>query len=73
MSTPALTIHPGTTLAQAARIMAVEHVKRLPAVDDLDIAGADTSSIEVTALITGVHDLGRSTRSCHPHAAGTAP
>ncbi|MEV0694789.1 CBS domain-containing protein [Streptomyces sp. NPDC050388] len=35
MSTPALTIHPDTTLAQAARIMAVKHVKRLPVVDDL--------------------------------------
>ncbi|MEU6526825.1 CBS domain-containing protein [Streptomyces sp. NPDC046924] len=37
MSTPALTIHPGTTLAQAARTMAVQHVKRLPVVDDLDM------------------------------------
>lgn len=35
MSTPALTIHPDTTLAQAARIMAVKHVKRLPVVDAL--------------------------------------
>jgi CBS-domain-containing membrane protein len=37
MSTPAITVHPGTTLAQAARIMAVRHVKRLPVVDDLDM------------------------------------
>ena len=37
MSTPAITIHPGATLAQAARIMAVRHVKRLPVVDDLDM------------------------------------
>ncbi|ALO92372.1 CBS domain protein [Streptomyces hygroscopicus subsp. limoneus] len=34
MSTPAITVHPGATLAQAARIMAVRHVKRLPVVDD---------------------------------------
>ncbi|MFP3991834.1 CBS domain-containing protein [Streptomyces sp. E11-3] len=34
MSTPALTVHAGATLAQAARIMAVRHVKRLPVVDD---------------------------------------
>ncbi|MGW2618979.1 CBS domain-containing protein [Streptomyces sp. NPDC001500] len=35
MSTPAVTVHPGVTLAQAARIMAVRRVKRLPVVDDL--------------------------------------
>ncbi|MGW1024618.1 CBS domain-containing protein [Streptomyces sp. NPDC002577] len=33
MSTPAITVHPDVTLAQAARIMAVKHVKRLPVVD----------------------------------------
>ncbi|WP_225101637.1 CBS domain-containing protein [Streptomyces sp. CoH27] len=36
MSTPAVTVHPDVTLAQAARIMAVKHVKRLPVVDDED-------------------------------------
>lgn len=34
MSTPAFTVHPDATLAQAARIMAVKHIKRLPAIDD---------------------------------------
>ncbi|WKX68999.1 CBS domain-containing protein [Streptomyces sp. XD-27] len=33
MSTPAVTVHAGATLAQAARIMAVKHIKRLPVVD----------------------------------------
>ncbi|MEU7580131.1 CBS domain-containing protein [Streptomyces sp. NPDC041068] len=33
MSTPAVTVHPDTTLPQAARIMALRHVKRLPVVD----------------------------------------
>ncbi|WP_367325758.1 CBS domain-containing protein [Streptomyces sp. HUAS ZL42] len=37
MSTPAITVHPDATLAQAARIMAVRRVKRLPVVDDLDM------------------------------------
>ncbi|MDR6975982.1 CBS domain-containing protein [Streptomyces sp. 3330] len=37
MSTPAVTVRPGATLAQAARIMAVRHVKRLPVVDDVGI------------------------------------
>ncbi|AVZ76737.1 hypothetical protein SLUN_35615 [Streptomyces lunaelactis] len=34
MSAPAITVRSGATLAQAARIMAVQHVKRLPVVDD---------------------------------------
>ncbi|WP_055493922.1 CBS domain-containing protein [Streptomyces sp. TP-A0356] len=34
MSTPAITVHADVTLAQAARIMAVKRVKRLPVVDD---------------------------------------
>ncbi|MGW2780189.1 CBS domain-containing protein [Streptomyces populi] len=35
MSTPAVTVHADATLAQAARIMAVRRVKRLPVVDDV--------------------------------------
>ncbi|MEV0937601.1 CBS domain-containing protein [Streptomyces phaeochromogenes] len=35
MSTPAITVHPDVTLAQAARIMALRRVKRLPVVDDV--------------------------------------
>lgn len=34
MSTPAIAVHPDVTLAQAARIMTVRHVKRLPVVDN---------------------------------------
>ncbi|GGN48552.1 hypothetical protein GCM10011579_001290 [Streptomyces albiflavescens] len=34
MNTPAVTVHPGATLAQAARITAIRRVKRLPVVDD---------------------------------------
>ncbi|MFE2064274.1 CBS domain-containing protein [Streptomyces sp. NPDC059467] len=34
MSTPAVTVHPSATLAQAARIMAQRKVKRLPVVND---------------------------------------
>ncbi|WBB61948.1 CBS domain-containing protein [Streptomyces sp. WMMC500] len=33
MSTPAVTVHADATLAEAARIMAVRHVKRLPVAD----------------------------------------
>ncbi|MET9550146.1 CBS domain-containing protein [Streptomyces sp. NPDC006627] len=33
MSTPAVTVHPEATLPQAARIMALRHVKRLPVID----------------------------------------
>ncbi|MER6092294.1 CBS domain-containing protein [Streptomyces bluensis] len=34
MSAPAITVHSDATLAQAARIMAVRRVKRLPVIDD---------------------------------------
>lgn len=37
MSTPAVTVHPDATLAQAARIMAVRKIKRLPVIDRLGI------------------------------------
>ncbi|MEV5955350.1 CBS domain-containing protein [Streptomyces sp. NPDC051987] len=36
MSRPAVTVHADVTLAQAARLMAVHHVKRLPVIDDED-------------------------------------
>jgi CBS-domain-containing membrane protein len=34
MSSPAVTVHPGATLGEAARIMAHRKVKRLPVIDD---------------------------------------
>ncbi|WP_338676525.1 CBS domain-containing protein [Streptomyces sp. SCSIO 30461] len=37
MTAPAVTVRPDATLAQAARIMAVKHVKRLPVVDAEDM------------------------------------
>lgn len=36
MSAPAACVHAGSTVAEAARIMAVRHVKRLPVTDDAD-------------------------------------
>ncbi|MFG3292956.1 CBS domain-containing protein [Streptomyces sp. NPDC048179] len=36
MSTPAVTVHPDVMLARAARLMAVNRVKRLPGVDGED-------------------------------------
>lgn len=35
MSSPAVTVHPGATLAEAAQIMVRKHVKRLPVVNAL--------------------------------------
>ncbi|MFI8521196.1 CBS domain-containing protein [Streptomyces sp. NPDC085481] len=35
MSSPAVTVHPDATLAEAARIMATRRVKRLPVVNDI--------------------------------------
>ncbi|WP_225830245.1 CBS domain-containing protein [Streptomyces sp. NK08204] len=36
MTAPAVTVRPDVTLAQAARLMALRHVKRLPVVDDAE-------------------------------------
>lgn len=38
MSTPAVTVHADATLAEAARIMALRHVKRLPVVSSEGVA-----------------------------------
>ncbi|MFJ6939706.1 CBS domain-containing protein [Streptomyces sp. NPDC101132] len=37
MSSPAVTVHPGATLAEAARSMARKQVKRLPVVNDIGL------------------------------------
>ncbi|MFJ9898301.1 CBS domain-containing protein [Streptomyces sp. NPDC091280] len=37
MSTPAVSVHPDATVAEAARIMARRHVKRLPVVDGVGL------------------------------------
>ncbi|GAA3388121.1 CBS domain-containing protein [Streptomyces roseoviridis] len=37
MSSPAVTVHPGATLAEAARIMARRRVKRLPVVNEIGL------------------------------------
>ncbi|TQK49992.1 CBS domain protein [Streptomyces sp. SLBN-118] len=37
MSSPAVTVHPSATVAEAARIMARRRVKRLPVVDDVGL------------------------------------
>ncbi|GBP99470.1 CBS domain-containing protein [Streptomyces spongiicola] len=37
MSSPAVTVHPGATIAEAARIMARRRVKRLPVVDRVGV------------------------------------
>ncbi|MGW7381733.1 CBS domain-containing protein [Streptomyces sp. NPDC054794] len=47
MSTPAVTVRPDVTLAQAARIMAKEHVKRLPVVDDEDRLSGIVSRVDL--------------------------
>ncbi|MFD8637721.1 CBS domain-containing protein [Streptomyces sp. NPDC059533] len=39
MSSPAVTLHPDGTLAEAARIMARKHVERLPVVNGAGMPG----------------------------------
>ncbi|MEU3660636.1 CBS domain-containing protein [Streptomyces sp. NPDC032940] len=47
MSAPAITVHPDATLAQAARIMAVRHVKRLPVVDEIGLLQGIVSRVDL--------------------------
>ncbi|MET8582346.1 CBS domain-containing protein [Streptomyces collinus] len=47
MSSPAVTVGAGATLAEAARIMAHEGVKRLPVVDDMDLLAGVVSRADL--------------------------
>jgi CBS domain-containing protein len=64
MSTPAITVPPDVTLAQAARIMAVRRVKRLLVVDDEGSSRASSA-----APICWKYSCGRTSRSRRRSAA----
>ncbi|MDH6623098.1 CBS domain-containing protein [Streptomyces sp. LBL] len=69
MSTPAVTVHPDATLAQAARIMAVRHVKRLPVVDGVGmlqgiVSRADLLKVFLRSDDDIVEEVRRTVVSC---------
>jgi len=47
MTTPAVTVHAGTSLARAARLMVTRHIHRLVVVDDEDAAVGLVSSLDL--------------------------
>ncbi|MEV6019237.1 MULTISPECIES: CBS domain-containing protein [unclassified Streptomyces] len=76
MSTPAITVHPDATLAQAARIMALRHVKRLPVVDDIGMLQGIVSRADLLKVFLRPDDeIAEEVRrtvvsSLYPSAAG---
>ncbi|MGW0885481.1 CBS domain-containing protein [Streptomyces sp. NPDC002671] len=63
MSTPAVAVRPDVTLAQAARIMAKEHVKRLPVVDDEDrLSGIVSRGDPLKVFLRSDEDIGEEVR-----------
>ncbi|MER6086411.1 CBS domain-containing protein [Streptomyces sp. NPDC001833] len=63
MSTPAVTVHPNATLAQAARVMAQHKVKRLPVVDDESLLeGVVSRSDLLKVFLRGDEELAEEVR-----------
>ncbi|MGW1627663.1 CBS domain-containing protein [Streptomyces sp. NPDC002172] len=63
MSTPAVTVHPNATLAQAARIMAQRKVKRLPVVNDESLLeGVVSRSDLLKVFLRGDEELAEEVR-----------
>ncbi|SFX62293.1 CBS domain-containing protein [Streptomyces atratus] len=72
MSSPAVTVHPDATLAEAARIMARKHVKRLPVVNDLGmLEGVVSRSDLLKVFLRPDEEIGEEIRSAV--VAGLSP
>lgn len=63
MSAPAITIHPDATIAAAARLMSLHHVKRLPVVDaDGALAGVVSRRDLLSVFLVSDEAIGRQVR-----------
>ncbi|MEU3090458.1 CBS domain-containing protein [Streptomyces massasporeus] len=72
MTFPAVTVHPGATLAQAARLMARRKIKRLPVVDDEGVLrGIVSRSDLLRVFMRPDHDIAQEIR--HEILAGRLP
>lgn len=76
MTTPAVTIHPDATIAAAAALMSVQHVKRLPVVDaDGTLAGLVSRRDLLNVFLVSDEAIGRQVnellREVAPDAADT--
>jgi CBS-domain-containing membrane protein len=71
MSAPAVTVHPDATLAEAARIMARRHVKRLPVVDAVGmLQGVVSRSDLLKVFLRGDAEIAEEVRH---HVLGRLP
>jgi len=71
MSAPAVTVHPDATLAEAARIMARRHVKRLPVVDAVGmLQGVVSRSDLLKVFLRGDAEIAEEVRR---HVLGRLP
>lgn len=58
MTTPAVTVHTGTTLARAAQLMVTRHIHRLIVVDDEDAPIGVVSSLDLLRVLFNDPDIG---------------
>ena len=58
MTTPAVTVHTGTTLARAAQLMVTRHIHRLIVVDDEDAPIGVVSSLDLLRVLFNDSDIG---------------
>jgi CBS domain-containing protein len=58
MTTPAVTVHTGTTLARAAQLMVTRHIHRLVVVDDEDAPIGVISSLDLLRVLLKDPDVG---------------
>lgn len=58
MTTPAVTVHTGTTLARAAQLMVTRHIHRLVVVDDEDAPIGVVSSLDLLRVLLKDPDIG---------------
>jgi CBS domain-containing protein len=58
MTTPAVTVHAGTTLAHAAQLMVTRHIHRLVVVDDEDAPIGVISSLDLLRVLLRDPDIG---------------
>ncbi|MGH2428366.1 MAG: CBS domain-containing protein [Candidatus Limnocylindria bacterium] len=58
MTTPAVTVHTGTTVSRAAQLMVTRHIHRLVVVDDEDMPIGVLSSLDLLRVLLRDPDVG---------------
>jgi CBS domain-containing protein len=58
MTAPAVTVHAGTSLVRAAKLMVTRHIHRLVVVDDEDVAIGVITSLDLLRMLLDDPDIG---------------